>query len=67
MFPGGSWDRRRQTRPELIEQMIKHDLPFGRFGKPEEIAEVVTFVASSKASWMTGATIAVDGGQGRAF
>jgi 3-oxoacyl-[acyl-carrier protein] reductase len=67
MFPGGSWDRRAKSKPEIIEQMIKHDLPFGRFGKPEEIAEVVTFVASSKASWMTGATIAVDGGQGRAF
>lgn len=67
MFPGGSWDRRAKTRPEQIAHMLKHDLPFGRFGKPEEIAEVVAFVASSKASWMTGATVAVDGGQGRAF
>lgn len=67
MFPGGSWERRAKTKPEQIAHMLKYDLPFGRFGKPEEIAEVVTFVASAKASWMTGTTVAVDGGQGRAF
>jgi 3-oxoacyl-[acyl-carrier protein] reductase len=67
MFPGGSWDRRARDKPEVIQHMLKHDLPFGRFGRPEEIAEVVTFVASRRASWVTGATIAVDGGQGRAY
>jgi 3-oxoacyl-[acyl-carrier protein] reductase len=67
MFPGGSWDKRAKSKPEIIDHMLKHDLPFGRFGKPEEIAEVVTFVASARASWMTGTTIAVDGGQGRGF
>jgi 3-oxoacyl-[acyl-carrier protein] reductase len=67
MFPGGSWDRRAKEKPDVVQHMLKHDLPWGRFGTPEEIAEVVTFVASAKASWMTGTTVVVDGGQGRAF
>lgn len=67
MFPGGSWDKRRIENPERIEKMIQTELPWGRFGKPEEIAEVVVFLCSDRASWVTGATIPVDGGQGRAF
>jgi 3-oxoacyl-[acyl-carrier protein] reductase len=67
LFPGGSWDRRRTEQPELIAKMIRDDLPFGRFGAPEEVAEVVAFVCSARASWLTGASIPVDGGQGRAF
>jgi 3-oxoacyl-[acyl-carrier protein] reductase len=67
MFPGGSWDKRAKERPEQIANMIKNDLPWGRFGRPEEIAEVVAFAASSRASWLTGTTIAVDGGPGRGF
>lgn len=67
MFPGGSWDRRLKENPERIEKMLKTDLPFGRFGKPEEIADVVVFLCSERASWVSGATIPVDGAQGRAF
>ncbi|NUO52321.1 MAG: glucose 1-dehydrogenase [Polyangiaceae bacterium] len=65
MFPGGSWDKRRQTMPERIEKMIQEDLPWGRFGTPEEIADVVVFACSSRASWVTGSSIVVDGGQMR--
>lgn len=67
MFPGGSWDRRQKANPAAIQKMIDETLPWGRFGKPEEIADVVVFLCSERASWMTGATIPVDGGQGRAF
>ena len=67
MFPGGSWDKRRIADPERIEKMVASELPWGRFGTPEEIADVVTFACSQRASWVTGSTIVVDGAQGRAI
>jgi 3-oxoacyl-[acyl-carrier protein] reductase len=61
-FPGGSWEERRTSNPELYQSTLA-SIPFGRMGRPEEIAEVVLFLASDKASWVTAQTIVVDGGQ----
>ena len=61
-FPGGSWEQRKTTDPKLYES-IRRSIRFGRLGTPEEIANVALFLASSAASWVTGQTIAVDGGQ----
>jgi 3-oxoacyl-[acyl-carrier protein] reductase len=63
LFPGSSWDRRRQADPEGIESFVKSDLPLGRFCTPEEIAVVVAFLASPLASLVSGACIPVDGAQ----
>jgi 3-oxoacyl-[acyl-carrier protein] reductase len=65
MFPGGSWHRRQQTDPEGIADMIAREMPFGRFGRADEVAAVVVFLASTRASWVSGAAIVVDGCQGR--
>jgi 3-oxoacyl-[acyl-carrier protein] reductase len=65
IFPGGSWERRQQIDPEGIAAYVKAELPLGRFGEPEEVAAVVTFLASDRASLVTGASWTVDGGQSR--
>jgi 3-oxoacyl-[acyl-carrier protein] reductase len=65
MFAGGSWHRRQQADPAAIADMISRELPFGRFGRPDEVGSVVAFLASNKASWISGASVVVDGCQGR--
>jgi len=67
LFPGGSWDRRQRENPAAIEQFVKHELPLGRFGRPEEVAAVVVFLASERASLVSGACITVDGCQSRSL
>lgn len=62
-FPGGVWDRRRTDNPALYKGTLA-SIPFGRYGTPEEVANVALFLASPLASWVTGQTIAVAGGQG---
>ncbi|MBI4510147.1 MAG: SDR family oxidoreductase [Deltaproteobacteria bacterium] len=66
-FPGGGWARRQAADPQGIADFLRRDFPFGRFGRPEEVASAVVFLCSAKASWITGACLPVDGGQGRAF
>jgi len=61
-FPGGGWENRKTSEPELYRSVLE-DIPWGRFGAPEEIAGVALFLASNLASWVTGQTIVVDGGQ----
>ena len=67
LFPGGSWHRRQQADPDGIAEFLRRELPFGRFGRAEEVGDVVAFLASPRASWISGTTVVVDGGQSRMF
>ena len=67
LIPGGTWDLRQQADPEGIAEFVRRDLPFGRFGKAEEIGDVVAFLCSARASWISGACITVDGCQSRSL
>ncbi len=67
LFPGGSWERRVRDDPDGMAAFVERELPWGRFGTVDEIADVVAFLVSPRASWVVGACVVVDGGQSHSF
>jgi 3-oxoacyl-[acyl-carrier protein] reductase len=61
-FPGGLWEQAKEGNPDFYNATLK-TIPWGRMGTPEEVADVVAFLVSERASWITGACVVVDGGQ----
>ena len=62
-FKGSVWDRKIKENPKKIKKMLADNVPLKRFGKPEEIADFVTYLSSSKSNFITGGIFVIDGGQ----
>jgi 3-oxoacyl-[acyl-carrier protein] reductase len=56
-----------QENPAAMEEFVRREIPFGRFGRPEEVGAVVAFLVSPRASWISGASVTVDGCQSRSL
>lgn len=67
LFPGGTWEKHLAERYEEVMETIRKDVPMQRFGRPEEIADLVVFLSSDRASFITGTCIVADGGQTRSI
>lgn len=65
LFPGSSWETKLADHRETTEEMLAREVPLNRFGTVEEVADVVTFLASRRAGFVAGANWIVDGGQVR--
>ena len=62
-FEGGSWDEKIKQDKKRVDEIIKSTVPMNRFATPQEVAGSVVFLCSDKASFITGATLVIDGGQ----
>jgi 3-oxoacyl-[acyl-carrier protein] reductase len=67
MIPGTGWEEEQRQNPQKFKKMVKNQFPLGRLGSPEEVANVVVFLCSEKASLVNGACIPVDGAEGKSF
>ncbi|MBF0341657.1 MAG: SDR family oxidoreductase [Magnetococcales bacterium] len=67
LFPGGGWEKKLAERAEFCHQYISDEVAMRRFGRPEEIADAVLYLASDRAGFITGAVLVVDGGQTRSI
>lgn len=65
MFPGGRWEELYKSNMDGVKSYIDAEVPLKRFGKPEEIADAIVFLASERARFITGAELVIDGGQKR--
>lgn len=66
-YSGGRWDELEKEDPIQVHKYIEDNVPMQRFGKPEEIANAIVFLASGKAAFITGTVLQVDGGQSRSY
>jgi len=65
LFPGGSWERHLAERRDEVLRQIESEVPLNRFGRPEEIADLIVFLSSDRAAFITGSCVVADGGQTR--
>jgi len=67
MIPDTGWEKEQKQDPKKFKKMVESQFPLGRLGTPEEVANVVVFLCSEKASLVNGASIPIDGAESRSF
>ncbi len=65
IFPGGYWQSQVESDAKAMRSMLDRDVALRRFGRPEEIADLVVFISSDRCGFLTGSMIVDDGGQTR--
>lgn len=63
MFEGSVWQKKVKENPSMVKELIENNVALKRFAKPKEIADAVVFLSSERASFITGSSLIVDGGQ----
>ena len=67
MFPGSVWQRKKSEDAESVKEMLNQNVPLKRFGTVDAVAEIILFILSSRASFISGAILVADGGQIRSY
>lgn len=67
LFPGGSWERHLSERRDEVLREVDAEVPLRRFGRPDEIADLIVFLSSDRAAFITGSCVVADGGQTRSM
>jgi len=65
LFPGSTWEQKLTNNRAAVETMLEQEVPLKKLGSPTDIANAVVFLASERASFVTGANWVIDGGQVR--
>ncbi len=67
MIPNTGWEAVTEEKNKENISFLEKEVPIERFGKPEEVADLVTFLCSDKAAFINGTAISIDGGQGHSL
>jgi 3-oxoacyl-[acyl-carrier protein] reductase len=67
LFPGGSWERHLAERRDDVLREVDSEVPLQRFGRVEEVADLIVFLSSDRAAFITGSCVVADGGQTRSM
>ncbi len=62
-FKGSTWEKKLKKNKTKIKKMLENNVSLNRFGTPEEVSDLVTFLASTRSSFITGSNFVIDGGQ----